>query len=174
MLDAALCIAGQGAGLDDFDNALPLGQTAEAAAKKLKSVPLVSAVRKRNEGVIALHAEFAKIKPFLDDVGQNPQDAKANLAVGKYHAFIRGNWEKGLPLLARGGDGSLSKLAALDLSDPKSAKQVADIANGWLARATALRGSQTPKLCCEPIAGFSGASIIPMSATASVKSAWQP
>ncbi len=51
IVDAALALQDEALANDDFDNALPLGQTAETAAKKLKSVPMVSAVRKRNDAV---------------------------------------------------------------------------------------------------------------------------
>jgi len=115
VVDAALALLEETVAADDFDNALALGLAAENAAKKLKSVTLVSSVRKRLDAVKALETEYAQVKPFVETLTKNPADAKANLEAGKYYALFRGNFEKGLPLLAKGGDRALQDLAAADL-----------------------------------------------------------
>ena len=41
----------------------------------------------------------------------NPDDPQANLALGRYRCFAKGDWEAGLPLLAKSGDAALASLA---------------------------------------------------------------
>ena len=46
----------------------------------------------------------------------NPDDADANLAVGKYLCLSRNRWKVGLSYLAKGGDESLSTAADAELT----------------------------------------------------------
>ena len=48
---------------DDYDAAVELVATADAAALKLKNVPLAASVRARQEEVQRLQKEYAKWKP---------------------------------------------------------------------------------------------------------------
>ena len=59
---------------------------------------------------------LAESQPKL---AENPADADANLALGKFHALTRGDWPQALPRLALGSDPQLRKLADLALWEPK-------------------------------------------------------
>jgi hypothetical protein len=131
VVEAALALMDEAVAADQYDNAVALGTLAEAAAKKLKSVPLVSRLRKRNEEVKALQADYAKVKPFVDTLQKNAKDPQANLEVGKYFALTKGNWAKGLPLLAQGSDETLKQLAHLEQGPPKGAAEEAALAQKW-------------------------------------------
>jgi len=116
-IDAARSMQDDAAANDDFDNAVAIGDAAETAAKKLKSVPLVSAIRKRNDEVKVQQLEYALVKPFVDTLKKDAKDAKANYEVGNYYAIVRGQWDKGLPLLAKGSHEVLAAIARLDLAN---------------------------------------------------------
>jgi hypothetical protein len=141
IVEAALALMEEAIAVDEFDNAVKLGATADNAAKKLKNVPLVSSIRKRNEEVKALQAEYAQVKPFVETLQKNPKDAKANLEAGRYYALVKGNWEKGLPLLALGGDAGLKETATLDLASPQDSFKQAVLGDRWAAQAGQLKGS---------------------------------
>src|SRR5207247_2575658 len=53
------------------------------------------------------------------------------LELGKYFAFQKKRWEKGLPYLAKSGDKGLQSLAREDLADPKDYKDQLALADGW-------------------------------------------
>jgi hypothetical protein len=139
IVDAAVVLLEEAVANDDYETAVALGATAEAAAKKTKSVPLVSGVRQRNEEIKAMLQEFAKVKPFVETLQKNPADAQANYEAGKYYALFKGNWDKGLPMLAKGSNAALKKLAALDLADPQKAKDQVAVAAGWYEEAKQLK-----------------------------------
>lgn len=62
------------------------------------------------------------------------------LEVGKYYVFTKGNFEQGLPLLAKCGDPVLKQLAERDLARPWQARQQADLADDWYSRGEAEQG----------------------------------
>jgi hypothetical protein len=131
VVDAAVVLMEEAIANDDFDTAVALGVIADAAAKKTKSVPLLSGIRQRNEEVKTMLAEYAKVKPFVDTLKKYPTDAAANYEAGKYYALFKGNWDKGLPMLAKGSDAELKNLAALDLADPQKAGDQLKLGEGW-------------------------------------------
>jgi len=135
VLDAALVLLQEALAADDYEAALELAGTADSAAKKLKNVPLVSSIRKRRLEVLAGQQEYARWKPFAEALRKDPHDAKASLEMGEYLAFVKGNWEKGLRLLAQSCDEDLQATAKLDLADPRAADQQAALAKKWLAAA---------------------------------------
>jgi len=75
--------------------------------------------------------EHDKLKTDLKTLADNPNDAKANLAVGKFHCVARGDWEEGLPLLARGSDAALKALAEKDLTNPAEPDAQIALGDDW-------------------------------------------
>ena len=140
VVDGALGLLEDALAADDFPAAHKLLTTAEAAAIKLKNVPLVSSLRKRGQDLAGLQKDFAYWQPFADRLEKDATDAEANCEMGKYQAFLKGNWERGLPLLAQGTKGPLQELAALDLRDPKDANQLLHLAQGYFNEGQNLKG----------------------------------
>ncbi len=132
VIDASLMLLEEALNTDDYDHARALVNTAEAAARKLKVVALVRGVQRRGQEVQKLQDAYAKIKPFADTLRQNPDDARANLVMGRYQAFTRGNWERGLPLLAKSGDARLGALATKEMTPPEKPAEQFALAEGWL------------------------------------------
>jgi WD40 repeat protein len=121
---------------DDYEAALKLGQIALEAAKKSKSLPLLSSVQKRNLEVRAVQKGFDRLKPFADRLKKDPSDAEANLELGKYFALLKGKWERALPLLAKGTDEVLKAQALRDLARPTESREQLALADGWWNLAT--------------------------------------
>jgi hypothetical protein len=72
-----------------------------------------------------------RLAPALDKLKTSPQDPAANAAVGRYTALVLGDWERGLPMLARGDDPKLAALAKADLADPSDPAACTAVAEGW-------------------------------------------
>lgn len=101
---------------DDLASASRLMALAEAAAGKSKSVMLLSQAQARAKDLHAQAAEFAGAKKARETLMQNPGDAAAAGVLGRYLCLIKGQWESGLPLLARSNDETLRPAAARDLA----------------------------------------------------------
>lgn len=67
-------------------------------------------------------------------LGKNIDDPDANTTVGKYEAFVLGNYQEAMPFLAKSGDKTLKTLAEHEL-DPdytKTATQKVGMADEWV------------------------------------------
>jgi hypothetical protein len=63
-------------------------------------------------------------------------DPAANAAVGRYVAFVQNDWVKGLPMLAKGSDANLKKLALEEQAGPADVVSLLELAAGWAALAS--------------------------------------
>jgi WD40 repeat protein len=126
VIDRVMLILDDTLDSDDYPSSLALIAAADQAGLKLKSIVVVSSIRKKQEEIVRLQKEFARWQPFADKLAKNPKDEQANLEMGKYHALIKGNWERGLPMLARGGKGLLQKVAGRDLTESELPITMAD------------------------------------------------
>jgi hypothetical protein len=116
---------------DNYPAAFALGQLAEAAARKTQSPALVLDVQRRNEQTNVIAQNFRRVSEYVGRLAKDPQDAAANLELGKYYGFHKRRWDKALPLLARGSDKRLSALADADQKGPTEPKEQIALADRW-------------------------------------------
>jgi hypothetical protein len=83
---------------------------------------------------VVSHDPPAKPPAVLDAeklLGTDPDNAQANLTVGRWLSFSGDDWPAGLPLLAKGSDAALAGLAKRDLAAPTAAAAQIELADGW-------------------------------------------
>jgi hypothetical protein len=114
---------------EDFPAAAKILATARRAATG--DPALISAVQKRMQVVESARAAHDRLAVSLEKLKTSPNDPAANLAVGIYLCFNRGDWEQGLGLLAKGSDANFKKLAMLELSRPKTNEELIRLADRW-------------------------------------------
>ncbi|MCH7725679.1 MAG: PD40 domain-containing protein [Planctomycetes bacterium] len=88
------------------------------------------AADKRKE-INGLRKRWSVITKAIDILKSDPDDAVANLVYGKYQCLTRGDWQKGLPLLAKSDDAPLKKAAEQDLENPDKSADQSELANLW-------------------------------------------
>ena len=71
------------------------------------------------------------VVPALVKLLDTPDDGEANTLAGRYFAFEAGDWKSGLPLLARGADKVLARLAEMELASPTVPAQQGELADLW-------------------------------------------
>lgn len=64
---------------------------------------------------------------------ENPDDPDANATVGKYLGLETGQWEKAIPLLAKGSDSTLKRLAEHESQPHEQGIQMVGLADEWLS-----------------------------------------
>lgn len=116
---------------DDYAAADRLAKAALAAARKGKDPELIREVTPWVGKIERLAQEFAKVQEHLDKLAQNPDDPEANLVVGRWYAFQTGQWERGLPYLAKGSQQELAEVARRDLEGPQEAGAQQELGNRW-------------------------------------------
>ena len=115
---------------DDFQAPSKILALVRAAGAQDHSI--VAAVQERLPAVQAAQRNcFDRVAPSFEKLKQAPDDPAANLAVGRFLCFSKGEWERGLPMLAKGSDSTLKQLALLDLSHPGKNEDVMRLADGW-------------------------------------------
>jgi len=131
-----------------LDHALPLADEARAARR----YDLALSVMKAVHAASAMPAGASFRKPLLDrvhaveetarqwEVAQkaqaalktDPENAEANLALGRWHCLTNNDWRQGLPHLAKGSDLDLQQAAARELtSPPAEVAQMLAAADAW-------------------------------------------
>ncbi|HEY7326824.1 MAG TPA: hypothetical protein VH592_04250 [Gemmataceae bacterium] len=129
IVDTALALIVAAVQVDDYDTAERAAKAATEAAFKA-GIPYTDVQLQAKEiGRIKKH--YLAVKPALATLAAQPNDAEANRLVGTFLCFQKGDWQKGLPLLARGSDARLKELAEKDLAAPSAADAQAALGNGW-------------------------------------------
>lgn len=75
--------------------------------------------------------EYDQSVDDLNRYRKNPDDSAAGAAFGRFLCFIKGDWQKGLPLIAEGPGGDLTEVAGMDLRGARSAIDQAAIGDAW-------------------------------------------
>lgn len=111
---------------DRFDLALTMIPVATKSAREARSGDLVKQVAAKEDEIAALKQEYEKTLTATAKLESSPTDLEANLVVGRYRCFYKGEWQTGLPMLALGDDEQLKSLAVQELADEKNALAIGD------------------------------------------------
>ncbi|MEX2215477.1 MAG: hypothetical protein WD768_15190 [Phycisphaeraceae bacterium] len=135
-----LCLTGVDHALliDDYDLANDLLNLAERAAVQTKQISYSTLARHKRLAMIESRRRFKLIEAQGKVLVDSPDDAAANVAVGKYLCFVKGDWNAGLPHLAKGSETALRQASQKELANPGDALSKNALANAWwdAARAT--------------------------------------
>src|SRR5262245_12649368 len=127
VVEAALGLVDEALFEDDYEAARTLIEAADTAGVKVKSLALYGRVDRRAQEVEAARKEFARARTFADRLAKDGNDPEANYQLGRYACLIRGNWERGLPLLARGNNPTWKAVAERQLARPKDPSEQARV-----------------------------------------------
>jgi len=139
VVDGLLAAAVQAAGRGNATAAEDLLKTAAVAARKARDKQRQDAVLGELKRIREQVKAAEKLAPLVERLELNPNDSAAATLLGKHRCFSEGNWEEGLPLLARGDDAALARLAAAELQPTGAATALGD---AWWSYADTLKGSE--------------------------------
>ncbi len=118
--DPALEIAGLAKSVSENPHAEARFRT-EAVERIARRVRDVNTLQKASS--VAIDAESVLEK--------SPDDPAANLTLGRWYCLYKRDWDRGLPLMAKGPDGPFKKLAQQELAVDLTLKPQLDLADGW-------------------------------------------
>src|SRR5262249_49638139 len=119
--ELALGAADEATRADRFADALALVGVAESAGRRSQTPALISRAQARDKELKALQKEFAAAKEAAETLKTKEDDPAANALTGRYLCLRKGDWDKGLPHLAKSDDPALAALAKKDLEKPTTA-----------------------------------------------------
>jgi hypothetical protein len=102
----------------DYDHADELLCLATDTVRAAKSRPHAVWIEARAASLRPLKAAWDIAKPSQERLAHAPGDAEANLVMGKFLTFVKGDFDAGLNMLAKGSDPQLAKIADEDLDTP--------------------------------------------------------
>jgi hypothetical protein len=132
--------------VDDYSVAEQMAAGAVALARKAKDMPLIIRSEAKTKDVAALKSGYERMQKARETLARNPEDPDANLTVGQFLTFIKGNWIDGLPLLAKAADAELKALASKDVALPSEAADQIALGDGWWERAAKEKGALQNRL----------------------------
>jgi len=123
-----------------------LAKLAEAEARRARDSALSREVRAQIDGIQQAAAAVAKVQAATAVLKDNPSDPQANLTVGEHLCFVEADWQRGLPMLARGADPTLKALAEKELAGPTDPQAQAAVADAWWEAAENETGAAKTRL----------------------------
>lgn len=132
--DAATCclsVLQQAIEVDDFSHAHQLIGMGQAFAQRGRSIILITQFKQWDQELQLLQGLYQQYQQARVKLDENPDDPSAIAIAGKYLCIAKGDWDKGLALLSRGGDPSLAKVAQQDLLNPADADTQASVGHLW-------------------------------------------
>lgn len=127
----------------NVDAARELGKLASTKLAGLRDKEIVQRLKMFRQRFNEVEKDAEELQQAHSLLAQDASHAPSNLVVGRYLCFTKGDWKKGLPLLALGSDATLKRLAEQELKSPptQSNDQVA-LADAWWEIAEDCRRSQ--------------------------------
>jgi hypothetical protein len=116
---------------DQYEVAEKAAAVALQYARKVNAPRLISRATLRSKEVAEAKSRYQAMKSVLQTLAKTPDDAAANLEMGQFLCFIKGNWDLGLRFLIKSGDAGLKALAEKELSLPTELADQIALADGW-------------------------------------------
>lgn len=116
---------------DRYEEASSLLGKAESSARNAQDIPLFTRIQGRRRDLSELQKEYARVKASEKILADQPDDPAAALAVGRFLCLMKNDWERGLPLLAKGSDGTLKAAAEKELAHPTETAAALEVADAW-------------------------------------------
>jgi len=131
LAETAAAAAEEAVAAESYEPAARLLTLAAAVATKAKWTVFAGRASAREKEVRSLAQEQQAAAEAVAAMRNNPEEPGANLARGKYLCLVRGNWDRGVPHLARGNDASLKAAAEKDVADPQKPEAQIEVGDGW-------------------------------------------
>lgn len=117
--------------VDDFESAAKVASDAGALARRVQDKSLIGTAEAKAKDVAVRKSRFDKIKKAKESLDATPEDPAANLAVGQYTCFVKGDWVAGLAFLVKASESALKTAALKDAANPDKPDDQVAIGDLW-------------------------------------------
>ncbi|MBI3856667.1 MAG: protein kinase [Planctomycetes bacterium] len=121
---------------DLYDAAVRIADLMEKTARASTDLPLIVQAGVRKKQLLDILKAFGPVKAARTRLETKPDDATDNLQVGRFLCLYKRDFEKGIPMLAKGTDAGLKGVAELEMAKPGDAAAMAVVGDAWLALST--------------------------------------
>ena len=145
--DEAMTAGEVGPAADCIDLAIKVAERAKDPA----SIRMVNTLKKAAKDIEPFKAQYQLVRKADERLAQEPENPKANAVAGAWHCFVRGDWTKGLPYLAKADEATLAALAKKDQAGPTDGKQQIEVGDGWWDLSKERKGLEQYRLQCRAV-----------------------
>ncbi len=130
-----------------FDTALRIIDVVLRVCQRPDGKQFRKAVLQRRKKIRKQRDQYEIIQTAKQKLQSAPDDGEANLLLGRHLCFHKNDWAAGLPLLSKGSDEGLTRLARRELDDPpQNADEEVILADAWWTLAATKFGPQKQPL----------------------------
>lgn len=133
--ESALVVMDELATADAYDTAVQLGNLTSSRFRHSTDPSLVRRVAMRTRLLRERQQDYTRFQKAQETLKLKPDDPDANLAAGRFLGVDKGQWESGLPLLAKGSDAVLKEAARREQAKPSATDAQLKLAELWYDRA---------------------------------------
>ena len=130
----------------DVETALRFLNLAQPAANRLHDPKMKSVIQSSIKDVEKLKERIPEVQSAIAALRDKPDDPETNLTVGSWYCLVTGDWEKGLPYLAKGSDADMAEAAKQDLAKPDKSADQLTAGNLWWSLAKKYSGLEASRL----------------------------
>ena len=135
LVEKMLSVLDEAREADDYPTAERLALLARMTASKARDGALTKRVAARAQQLQALKQSYESVARARATIEKQPDDAQANEVLGQHICFTKGDWDRGLPNLAKSADATLNALAKIDIAGPEEPDKQLALADQWWALA---------------------------------------
>jgi len=132
LVETALALTEQASAEEDYRLAEDCANLALSAARRTKNGALEREMTTMLNEVKRARQGFSDVQAALTKLTEDPDDREANATVGRWYCLAKGEWEKGLPHLAKSPEQTLADLASQDLEAPVDPPEQRSLAEEWI------------------------------------------
>ncbi len=146
MAEAAVEVIGHLVEAREYERAIRLCEAAHEAAEQARDLRQVRHLSNWLPELKTAQQQFQQYRDALAVLDDDPVEPRANFTAGRYLCFVRGDWERGVAMLALGNDEPLMNVAVLELRGAETSEEQAAIGDAWWDVAEAREGPESDML----------------------------
>jgi hypothetical protein len=112
--------------VDEYGHAKSLADLTLRCARESRDGEQIKKMVAKLKEIDEIASEFEKVKEAKAVLKTKPSDPSANLAVGRFRCFAKGDWRHGVTMLALGDDEALKSAALLELAETPDVLKIGD------------------------------------------------
>jgi len=129
--EAAMVVVEGAANAGEYEIALTLCDAARSLAEKAQELSLANDLLAKLDVLKAEQLEFQKYQAATVRLQLDPLEPVSNLVAGRYLCFIKGDWERGIPMLALSEDVALKYAAGQDQQGGNAPDALLSLGDAW-------------------------------------------
>ncbi len=116
---------------DDYPTAEQLLRVGQSSARKSRDAELIRDLTDLGRGMKRITRAYEAVQPALRVLDEKPTDPAANLSVGRFYCFVKGDWQLGVSMLALADNTPYQTPARKELEEVSSLERQVALGDAW-------------------------------------------